>query len=497
MGSDAVASEDDMERMWGDGLRSVQGQHARITYDDFLLLMKGQTIESHSEIKCDGIEALIDMNGNEREVQASLSAVREADVNEKSGKGVKEATDCVLIGTELSPMRHSETVLMKVEHFDSPILSNDDDEVIASGPGVPGTAASLTPPTSPFRGADIYATPGEQRRAFCELKEFNESLGIPGLPYTMPNGSGDPTAFNLSRPPPYTRRRSRSLDEQESQAKEKPANSVKEDDTKRLSAVAEVVMDMIFPETDHSKSASHNEISETIHDQSQSALVVNRKLYRAHRQMRLAVLEASKRFEDQQAEHAKEVILAAREESENRRIAHAGLVMRHGHKKQVSSKSIRSLLERNRQQHMVLVEKANRSSGRGRKSRKKTVSDMSSMLTSIGQDDLTQAATMFSSPTPPNAESSHLLYDQVAIPEDASLSFTAETKSQLQEAFDTFEPLEMLPSLSAGIDESSTEEVIEQVGHERPSTVPGDFRTTRDPFGSEGRYGAILSNSEP
>jgi hypothetical protein len=41
MGSDALQSEDAMRRMWGDSLRAVKCQHARITYDDFLLLMKG------------------------------------------------------------------------------------------------------------------------------------------------------------------------------------------------------------------------------------------------------------------------------------------------------------------------------------------------------------------------------------------------------------------------------------------------------------------------
>lgn len=77
MGSDAVASEDDMERMWGDGLRSVQGQHARITYGDFLLLMKGQTMEgSHTEIERDGTDATVDMNGSGRSAHASLSAIQ-------------------------------------------------------------------------------------------------------------------------------------------------------------------------------------------------------------------------------------------------------------------------------------------------------------------------------------------------------------------------------------------------------------------------------------
>jgi hypothetical protein len=253
---------------------------------------------------------------------------------------------------------------------------------------------------------------------------------------------------------------------------------------------------MIFPEMEHSTSLNHAEITETIHDTSKSALVVNRKLYRAHRQMRLAVLEASKRFEDQQAEHAKEVILAAREESENRRIAQAGLVMRHGHKKQVSSKSIRTLLESYRQQQLALVEKANRSSGRGRRSRKKTVSDMSSMLTSISQEDLSQALTQ--QPTSPT-DSAKISEFQVSIPEDASLSFTSGMADALMDTFGTTVTTAMplvspTASTTMGNEDASDVLVIEQVGHERPSTVPGNFRATHDPFSSIGRYGVTLPN---
>jgi hypothetical protein len=45
----------------------------------------------------------------------------------------------------------------------------------------------------------------------------------------------------------------------------------------------------------------HKSIGKVIKDDSKSPLVVNRSLYRAHRDMRLAVLEASKRFEEKRA----------------------------------------------------------------------------------------------------------------------------------------------------------------------------------------------------
>jgi hypothetical protein len=50
MGNDAAQSEEDMHRMWGDGIQAVKGQHTRITFDDFLLLMKGQTKTASSEL---------------------------------------------------------------------------------------------------------------------------------------------------------------------------------------------------------------------------------------------------------------------------------------------------------------------------------------------------------------------------------------------------------------------------------------------------------------
>jgi hypothetical protein len=506
MGSDAMTSEDDMERMWGDGVKTLKGQHARITYDDFLLLMKGQTMESHSEIEGGvGLEAKgTAVNGNvpASSLEASLNhqesgvngevnaSVQSAPVEESVGTvEIVNVTDHTSSGTfpssqpsPVSPPHHKDFLPHNIEYFDSPVSmdddgDDDDDHVIACGPGVPGSAASLTPPASPLRGTDIYATPGAQRRAFCELKDFRDGLDIPSLPKTDSN-----SPLGLSRPPMYTRRRSRSLDEQETVSMEKPAAAVKEDDSKRLSAVAEVVLEMILPETDHSLSVMHNEITESIHDESKTALVVNRKLYRAHRQMRLAVLEASKRFEEQQAEHAKEVILAEREESEKHRLVQAGLVMRHGHKKQVSSKSIRSLLERNREQQTALVEKANRSSGRGRRSRKKTVSDMSSMLTSLGPDDLKQGL----------AKNQSSAIRESSIPEDTSVLM--ETTTNTDSLLTTQQQTCPTTTATTGTipDVSSDDEILmadlEQEGHVREATVPGDFRTTTDPFGTAGRY---------
>ena len=46
MGNDAEQSEDAMRSMWGDSMKACNCSHARITYENFLLLMKGQTKET-------------------------------------------------------------------------------------------------------------------------------------------------------------------------------------------------------------------------------------------------------------------------------------------------------------------------------------------------------------------------------------------------------------------------------------------------------------------
>jgi hypothetical protein len=330
--------------------------------------------------------------------------------------------------------------------MESPPSMDEADDILSAGPGVPGSAASLTPPTSPLRGAMDYATPSAARRGTVELKSFTTNgMLLPELP-----GSAVP------KPEPYSRRRSKSVDEADSESK----------DARNLNAVADAVRDMILPETDH-------HLDELVSDQSKSALQVNRQLYRAHRQMRLAVLEASKRFEEQQAEHAREVILAQREgkdsdEGNGMGMIQAGLVMRHGLTKQVSSKAIRLLLEQNRLQQQALVEKANRRGGRGRRSRKKTISDMSGLLASYGQEDM--GALALKASQPPEIASSKTLGEAPDMPPRH-----APTVAQTESAVPN------LPDLA--VDESGEL-------HMRGATVPGEFRKTADPFGREGRYGA-------
>lgn len=126
-----------------------------------------------------------------------------------------------------------------------------------------------------------------------------------------------------------------------------------------------------IPEHTHRSS----DIDRVIEDKSKTPLVVNRKLYRAHREFRHAVTEACKRFEDEQMRRAKETLRA----QENATTKHAaGLVMRHG--QALSEQSIKNFLKKTMEEQQKQVDQANRRGGRGRRSRKKTISDMSGML---------------------------------------------------------------------------------------------------------------------
>lgn len=148
---------------------------------------------------------------------------------------------------------------------------------------------------------------------------------------------------------------------------------------------------MILPE----HSARSKTTDDMNSDDKLTPLVANRKLYRAHRQMRLAVLEASKRFEEEQLRRTKAELQEAQQPSDQQpsdsRHFGAGLVMKRGKKKEVSSDAIRSLMSERMSTQKTLVDIAARKGGRGRRARKKTVSDMSGMLLSIPPSELSQS----------------------------------------------------------------------------------------------------------
>ena len=118
-----------------------------------------------------------------------------------------------------------------------------------------------------------------------------------------------------------------------------------------------------------------SDIDRMAQDETKTPLVINRTLYRAHREFRLTLTEACKRFEDEQMRRAKETLIA--QESAGAKYI-AGLVMRHG--QALSDESIKKFLAETMEDQRKQVDQANRRGGRGRHSRKKTNSDMSGML---------------------------------------------------------------------------------------------------------------------
>lgn len=471
MGSDAIQSEDAMREMWGDSIRAVKCQHARITYGDFLLLMKGQTRETPPSVDLDselGATSLKPLSAGRplqvvREgepVSPEVLSPAESDVEDMGAIAQPDVTTTpspinmanidadLLKSAGLLPLRaHSPKSMVQsapntpaghkqildAAELESPFSMDDDSDIHVSGPGVPGTSASLTPPQSPLRRATDFCTPEIPNRYVLPISSGgNQNIMVPGLP-EIP-----------SRPENYVRRqRSRSVgDDKLSHTEEEAAD---------LHTVADVVRDMIIPEN------GHLGFEHSIQSQ-KSNLVANRQLYRAHRQMRMAVMEASKRFEEQQTAHAREMILKEREEDADAGgFVQAGLVMRHGHHGHISSEAIRQLLSENRQQQETLVEKANRRGGRGRRSRKKTASDMSGMLNSMGQDELS------------------LISSEAKTANDNSPPKVADHKSMF-------------------LSMPENEELVvedDDVGSLRHATVPGQFRKTSDPFSKQGKYGAV------
>ncbi|EJK43905.1 hypothetical protein THAOC_37605 [Thalassiosira oceanica] len=109
---------------------------------------------------------------------------------------------------------------------------------------------------------------------------------------------------------------------------------------------------------------SYTSRSNDIVTDNKTPLAVNKELYRAHRTMRLAVLEASKRLEDEQQRRAREEIQAA------------GLTMRHG---EVSADAIQQFVLQQKREEQKKVQEATKRAGR-RHQRNRTSSDIRGMF---------------------------------------------------------------------------------------------------------------------
>jgi len=404
MGSDAT--EETLRIMYQDSLKTCRSQHARITYEDFLLLMKGQTREGfikgevqHSpvvssrkqrmkpenEFSLDGspkmsvamplmpslmpVTSLARTEGDMSAVTSMqrLEMVREVSSSvEESDKELKDANAIPLstggqvvsvkapllnVVASTVPKSSSYFIDQNMDTDPGPLSFDDDDKNVS-----PNVKLAMNHPESPQATAQ----------------------GLSGDPVTPPRSVAfiDPEEnerLQLSAPNRMiTRMRSKSVGEENEGGDEG-------DDRAYLLTPVDSRRCVVLPEHAHDNAAMEG----LIKDKTRTPLVVNRELYRAHRRMRLAVLEASKRFEEKQMTRAQLQLLHDRSNGntyQNAGMAPAGLVMRRGHKKELSSKSVRLLLQQEQNVTQNQVEQVVKRSGRGRRNRKKTVSDIHGMF---------------------------------------------------------------------------------------------------------------------
>lgn len=448
MGNDIEKSEDAMRSMWGDSMKACNCQHARITYENFLLLMKGQPKEqaqhemevsnpfSGSSVRFQAVQQAQPLHilheirseeGHTTDEDDDKIVLPSGDVVSLADGSISEKVEPAGQAPATPPFRKTSVDVIR-EEMDTPLSMDDDDDLANAGSSHTST---LTPPVSPLRGPADYITPraGDRTSRSPIYRDLDKLAPLPGTVPAFPSPKVE-----------YVRRRSRSVDDQD--------KTTDEDEDEKPLFVADARRATHLPEHGHNDDV----IDSLIRDESKTPLVVNRTLYRAHRQMRLAVLEASKRFEEQQAQRARDILTAEEEgkEADAMGTYGAGLVMRHGQNNQVTSEAVRTWLIQNEKRQAALVEKANKRCGRGRRTRKKTISDMSGMLASMNNEEAAGAPL-------------------------ASIS--------TDESAHNSSPSRMIESDSALPDSSLADGVV------RDATVPGVFRKTVDPFSQNGLYG--------
>ena len=292
IGNGAVHSPEALREMWGEA--SIHSKESHITYEDFLLLMKGQ-----SQPMVPMVTPKIRPSTTPMIDQLALHPVIETSERPSSS------------GSFMSPSSFED----HEEHSDGPICIDDD-------------------------GDD-----GTMNEAFAEaMKHQGGGFVIKDSLLQTPK-SPDLSSSRKSR--------SKSFDGDE-KSPQPPAPLFQ----KNASRVIKL------PEYESK-------------DTSKTPLVVNRELYRAHRSMRLAVLEASKRLEEEQQRRAREEM----RKEQARSIGGAGLIMRHGG--ELSADAIKQFVVQQQKEEQKKVQEATKRAGR-RHNRNKTSSDIRGMFGGSG-----------------------------------------------------------------------------------------------------------------
>ena len=310
-------SEEELRAMWGEA--SENSSDAFITYEDFLLLMKGQGAKpTHPKQKRPTPTApmtpMLDKLG-------SLQTVAEGTEKLKSSfTSVHSSNRPSTPGGFMSPSYDDNEG--EGEHSDGPICIDDDD------------------------GDD-----GIINQGFSEAMKHQENG-------TAIVGSLAPLKKAGSPPGSARKPRAKSFDSDESH----PSPPVSVFTKNSFRAVN-------LPES----TGTDDKVNTLLEDKSKTPLVVNRELYRAHRSMRLAVVEASKRLEEEQQRRAREEIRKEQAQANKG----AGLIMRHGG--ELSADAIKQFVMQQQKEEQKKVQEASKRAGR-RHARNRTSSDIRGMF---------------------------------------------------------------------------------------------------------------------